>query len=52
MLTEESLNRFIIAKCQCNENIWRIGEKIVYVCDEYSCWPMNDEEGEEDAPGT
>ena len=47
--TEESLNRFIIAKCQCNCNIWRVGEEVVYTCEEYPCWPMDGDLEEDEA---
>lgn len=49
--TEDSINKYIIGKCQCNENIWRIGEQVVYVCDEYPCYPQDLEEEGEDENG-
>lgn len=42
-LTEDSINKYIIAKCECNENIWRIGETVQYTCANYPCYPKDSE---------
>lgn len=42
-LTEESTNKYIIGKCQCNCDIWLVGEEAQYTCESYPCYPMEEE---------
>jgi len=46
-LTEESVNKFIIGHCICNEPIYRVGEQIVYTCEQAPCYPQETFEIEE-----
>lgn len=45
-LTEEQANKYIIDYCQCSCPIWLIGEQVQYTCEQYACWPIEEEEDE------
>jgi len=37
-----------IGRCICNCPIYRVGEEIVYTCEEYPCYPQDGELEEKD----